>query len=300
MTSEKSHRVRTLSRKAPAARRVTGETLPLSTAAGDNGSHDGSAISILELCPNSLLPRPASPRIRQKVPAGYGVQEQCLPFTAATALGLLILSPISFGFCALGDVPLGARSFRSPIETRLPADEQDLRVYWVRDDPTRGFAGNAFILHAGFGTESRGMLTPGISFFDRDDQIEFCKLHLPYVLRTAPGCDLLFTPLLNRAGNGFEVLSGLVEADWYAHPVNLVLRRPAVGAVGVAAGEPIAQAIVTRQEDRSTRLRQLIPSSEDARLLHQEVTQWYADHAKHRSAYKAKARAARLPDGEKA
>jgi hypothetical protein len=263
---------------------------PVSTTARDNGSQDGSEISILELCPNSLLPQPASPRLRQKVPPGYGVQEQCLPFTAATGLGLLIPSPISFGFCAPGDVPLGARGFRSPVEARLPAGEQDLRVYWVKDDPTRGFAGNAFILHAGVGTDARGMLTPGISFFDRDDQIEFCKLHLPYVLRTAPGRDLLFMPLLNRPGNGFEVLSGLVEADWYAHPVNLVLRRPAVGAVGISAGQPIAQAIVMRRGDRPTRLRQLLPPSDDARLLHQEVAQWYDDHAKHRSAYKAKAR----------
>jgi hypothetical protein len=259
--------------------------------------HGGSEISILELCANSLLPHPASPRLRQEVPPGYGVQEQCLPFTVATGLGLFIPSPISFGFCAPRDVPSGARAFKSPIEVQLPPVKQDMRFYWVQDDPARGFAGNAFILHDGSGSDAPGLLAPGISFFERNDQIEFCKLHLPYILRTAPGCDLLFMPLLNRLGGGFEVLSGLVETDWYANPVNLVLRRPAIGAASIRAGEPLAQAIVTRREDRPTRLRQLRPSSEDARLLRQEIAQWYVDHAKHRSAYKARARtrAARPP-----
>jgi hypothetical protein len=214
-----------------------------------------------------------------------------LPFTAATGLGLLIPSPISFGFCAPSDVPLGARGFRSPVEMRLPTREQDSRVFWVQDDLTRGFVGNAFMLRAAhYGPSTDGVLTPGVSFFDRIDQVEFCKLHLPYILRTAPGRDLLFMPLLNRSGSEFEVLSGLVEADWYAHPVNLVLRRPAIGPAGVAAGQPIAQAIVVRREDRAMHLRRLLPSSEEAGQLGQELAQWYVDHAKHRSAYKASAR----------
>jgi hypothetical protein len=49
--------------------------------------------------------------------------------------------------------------------------------------------------------------------------------------------------------------SGLVEADWYAHPVNLVLRRPAIGAAAIEAGKPVAQVVVTRREDRPTRIR---------------------------------------------
>jgi hypothetical protein len=255
--------------------------------------HHSSEILILELCPNSLLPRAASPRLRQEVPPGYGVQEQCLPFTAATGLGLLIPAPISFGYCAPKDVPLRTRAFGSPVEARLPPGEQDSRTYWVQDDPARGFAGNAFILHDGANAGAPGLLTPGISFFDRTDQIEFCKLHLPYILRTAPGCDLLFTPLLNRSGSGgFEVLSGLVEADWYPDPVNLVLRRPLAGAASIAAGEPIAQVIVTRREDRPTRLRQPPATSEEMRLLRQQRAQWQIEHAKNRSAYKAAGRRA--------
>jgi hypothetical protein len=267
-------------------------------AANNDGPQRGSEILLLELCTNSLLPRPASPRLRQEVPPGYGVQEQCLPFTAATGLGMLIPSPISFGFCAPSEVPLGARAFRSPVEVRLPPGEQDSRVYWVQDDPARGFAGNAFILQASSSPDARGLLTPGISFFDRNDQVELCKLHLPYVLRTAPGRDLLFMPLLNRSGCRFEVLSGLVEADWYTHPVNLVLRRPAIGSGGIAAGEPIAQVVVTRREDRPTRLRQPPASSEEVRLLRQELAQWDVDHAKNRSAYKAMARSRPLPTAD--
>ena len=48
----------------------------------------------------SFLPQPASAQTRVAIPAGYGVQEQCLPFTAASALGFVIPSPIGFGLCA--------------------------------------------------------------------------------------------------------------------------------------------------------------------------------------------------------
>src|SRR4051794_35775113 len=98
---------------------------------------EGVTIRVLELSTHSRLPEPASPRLRDKVPAGYGVQEQCLPFVAATGLGVPIPSPISFGLCAPGEVPVGARAFRSPVEAMLPTEQHDPRVFWVRDDVAR-------------------------------------------------------------------------------------------------------------------------------------------------------------------
>ena len=56
-------------------------------------------IELHALVPDPVLPVSAPASTRTHVPRGYGVQEQCLPFTAAASAGLLIKSPISFGFC---------------------------------------------------------------------------------------------------------------------------------------------------------------------------------------------------------
>ena len=80
-------------------------------------------VSLVPLVPNLILPQPASAQTRAHVPAGYGVQEQCLPFTAASALGFVIPSPIRFGLCPLPEVPRGCHAFRSPLD-RPAADGQ--------------------------------------------------------------------------------------------------------------------------------------------------------------------------------
>ena len=66
-------------------------------------------LTIVPLVPGVPMPRAASARTRVSVPAGYGVQEQCLPFTAANALGVLIPSPIRFGLCLPEELPAGCR-----------------------------------------------------------------------------------------------------------------------------------------------------------------------------------------------
>src|SRR5712671_991269 len=77
----------------------------------NNGS---VAVTIVPLIPNPILPEPSTARTRASIPQGYGVQEECLPFTAASALGFLIPSPIRFGLCAVEETPPGSRAFRSP------------------------------------------------------------------------------------------------------------------------------------------------------------------------------------------
>src|SRR5262249_14643255 len=89
-------------------------------------------VTIIPLVPNLTLPIPASPRTRSEIPEGYGVQEQCLPFTAASGLGFLILSPISFGLCIPAEAPAGCRMFRSPI---VEGGQRDARVFYVFDNP---------------------------------------------------------------------------------------------------------------------------------------------------------------------
>ena len=238
----------------------------------------------MPLVSNAELPRPASARTREEVPSGYGVQEQCLPFTAASGLGFLIPSPIRFGHCPPDQVPEGCRAFRSPIAQ--PARESGW-VFYVADNPGCGFTGNAYTF-----TEiprQATVLEPGISFFDREDQQDLFKLHLPYIWRTPPNIDTLFLPLLNRSAQGLEVRSGLVETDWYANPVNLILRKPAA-PVHYRQGEDVAHAIPIA---RNLRRPSMEVSASHARLTRdtrEALATWYEQHAQDRSAYKVLAR----------
>jgi hypothetical protein len=254
-------------------------------------------ILVFPLAPKIALPEPAPATTRPQVPPGYGVQEQCLPFTAATALGYTIQSPISFGLCVPDDVPAGAQSFRSPVD-RPSADGTfaDERVFYVQDNFHCRFEGNAFTLDPLEISDARGQRTlkpvqPGVSFFDREDQLDLFKLHLPYVWKTPADVDLLFLPLINRSTPGLIVLSGLVEADWYGHPVNLVLRKPDHHqSIHVAAGAPIAQAIFLQRSQRRPALQVIAPHARLARDFRARLADWYQQHAEDPSAYKKLAR----------
>ena len=247
-------------------------------------AHHAADIGIVPLVANLELPRRASPRARATVPPGYGVQEQCLPFTAATGLGLVIPSPIAFGCCSADDVPDGCRAFRSPIAVAAPSPD---RVFYVRDDARCSFAGNAYRIERP--TAADPVLEPGISFFDREDQQDLFKLHLPYIWRTAPDVDTLFTSLVNRPGPELEVMAGLVETDWYANPVNLVLRMTA-NAGHIRAGDDIAQAILVARRHRHPELEVAASHSRSTRDAHKALREWQSHHARDRSAYKVLAR----------
>ena len=235
---------------------------------------------IVPLVPNLELPRRASPKTRSDVPTGYGIQEQCLPFTAASALGFLIPSPIHFGHCPDSDVPKGCRSFRSLLPVAGPYADW---VFYVQDDPRCNFSANAYSL---IDLPSVGpILEPGISFFDREDQQDMFKLHLPYIWRTPPEIDTLFVPLLNRKAHSFEVQSGLVETSWYSNPVNMVLRK-APKPVHVDVGQDVAQAILISRKVQGPQLEVAASHSRLTREIRKLFVEWHAQHATDRSAYK--------------
>lgn len=242
-----------------------------------------SEVQIIPLVPNIELPRRASPRTRLVIPSGYGVQEQCLPFTAASGLGLLIPSPITFGYCPVNEVPEGCRAFRSPLKSEGPQADW---VFYVQDNPQSNFAGNAYTFS---GFASGPVLEPGISFFDREDQQHLFKLHLPYVWRTPRDVDTLFLPLLNKTAPGVEVQSGLVETDWYANPVNMILRQ-AAAPVHFRAGEEIAQAISISRQQRHPEVLVATSHSRLTRETQKAFLEWHVHRAKDRSAYKILAR----------
>lgn len=257
-------------------------------------SHAPAALPVrlLPLAPQVPLPWRAPAATRETVPRGYGVQEQCLPFTAACALGLLVPAPFGFGLCEPADVPAPGRAF-APPPVAQPAG--DTRVFYVIDDAASRFFGNAFDADpvpftddAGQPSEGRPQ-QPGISFMDRADQTAFFKLHLPWMLRTPVGVDSLFGPPLNRPAP-LDLLPGLVETDWYAHPVNLVVRRPATGALHVQRGQLIAQVHFVAREQRRAELEVLERDSAQATALRAELGLWFAAHRADRSAYRRGAR----------
>ena len=243
------------------------------------------SIAIVPLIPNAILPQAASARTRAPIPSGYGVQEQCLPFTAASALGFVIPSPIQFGLCAPEEVPEGSRAFRSPVE-----GIEDPRVFYVVDNPDCRFRGNAYDFEGipADGWRLSTVQEPGLSFFDREDQQDLFKLHLPYIWRTPESVDTLFMPLLNRPAQ-FEVQSGLVETDWYTSPVNLILRRSA-GSVHFLAGDLVAQAILVPRNFRRSALEVAQGHARLGRDARKGLAEWDKQHAEDRGAYKVLAR----------
>lgn len=249
-------------------------------------------VEIFPLVSRLALPTPAPPGTRHKVPPGYGVQEHCLPFTAATALGFLIRSPITFGICSPAEAPPNVHAFRSPL-----APTSDLRrddpVFYVKDDPACCFIKNAFTMDV-LGDRKKGWIAPrqpGISFFDRKDQLDLFKLHLPYVWRTPQEVDTLFLPLINRKGPGLLPLSGLVETDWYANQVNLVFSQPAPGhSVHVAAGDTLVQVIFLERARRRPTLKVLAEHARVGREMRDRLIDWYRCKERDRGAYKNLAR----------
>jgi len=247
---------------------------------------------LLPLVPEAPLPWRAPAATRSEVPRGYGVQEQCLPFTAACALGLLVPAPFDFGLCAAAEVPVGCLPFLPPDIARPPGDE---RVFYVRDHAPSRFFGNAFDADPLPFTDAQGQRLemrpqqPGLSFMDRPDQTLLFKLHLPWLLRTAAGVDSVFGPPVNRTPL-LEVLVGLVETDWYAHPVNLVIRRPVQGALHIRRGDVVAQVHFVTREARRVELQVLDRNSPEAAPLREELRQWFMAHQADRSTYRRQAR----------
>ena len=249
-------------------------------------------VSIVPLVPDIALPRPASAQTRSQVPAGFGVEEHCLPFTAASAVGFLIPSPIRFGWCHPDEAPSEGHQFRSPFN-RPERDGRftDARVFYVVDDPSCGFQRNAFELQGVMakGNQPLRLREPGLSFFNRDDQLDLFKLHLPYIWRTPELVDTLFGPLVNRSLHGLEAQSGLVETDWYASPVNLVFRRPPA-SVHVQRGEVVSQAILVPRQLRRPALDVAPEHSRVSRETRKAFAGWEEQHAVDHNAYKKLAR----------
>lgn len=245
-------------------------------------------VSIVGLVRRFHAPRPPGARTRDTVPAGYGTREQCLPFTAAAALGLAIPAPFSWGMCEVAALPSGARAFRSPIRGEL----DDRRLCYVVDDVEFAFRGNQFRLAAEVVGRIGSAPVPGLSFFDRPDQQRLLKVHLPYSWRTPDDLAVLFLEPINRPRpDGLRIVAGLVETAWYANPVNLIVEvPPPPAAVHVKAGDQLAQAVLVPSR-ASTPSVKVLDEGRFARAQLDAIRAWRAAHARHRNSYKRLSRA---------
>ncbi len=247
-------------------------------------------VECIPLIQNVDLPQVASPTTRRNLPKGYGIQEQCLPFTAATALGFLIGSPITFGYCSKDQIPNGAHALVSPvISEEADPQQSELLTFYVEDDYECNFVKNAFYQLVD-NQEARQVL-PGLSFFDRNDQQDMIKLHLPYILRTPENIDALFIPAINRNNSEFRIQAGLVESDWYANFINLVLQLASnKPSFHIRSGESIAQVVFINREHRSADLKVLPKHAKKTRTLLEEQNAFFQELSKNKSVYKKLAR----------
>ena len=161
-------------------------------------------------------------------------------------------------------------------------------MFYVEDRPSSRFAANAFMAEPILNVDPAGQqhlhsaVHPGLSFFDRTDQENLFKLHLPYVLRTPDGVDSLFMSPINRAAP-LQIVLGLVETDWYAHPVNLVAHVPAGSPVHISAGDIVGQVIFIHRTARRVQIS-AAPELTQRQALQRDLLHWYVAKTQDRGA----------------
>lgn len=77
-----------------------------------------------------------------------------------------------------------------------------------------------------------------------------CKFHNYWSIRTEPGWSCLFVPPLNRAGQPFECVAGIVDTDAYSAEIHFPFFPTAPdGLYTIDKGTPLVQVIPVRRED---------------------------------------------------
>lgn len=76
-----------------------------------------------------------------------------------------------------------------------------------------------------------------------------CKFHNHWTIRTPAGWSCLFVPPLNRSGQPFECVAGIVDTDTYTAPVHFPFFATAPdGIYSIEKGTPLVQVIPFRRE----------------------------------------------------
>jgi Family of unknown function (DUF6065) len=81
-----------------------------------------------------------------------------------------------------------------------------------------------------------------------------CKFHNYWSIRTPPGWSCLFVPPLNRAGQPFECVAGMVDTDSYFADIHFPFFATAPdGLYTVEKGTPLVQVIPVRRDDAAVK-----------------------------------------------
>lgn len=77
-----------------------------------------------------------------------------------------------------------------------------------------------------------------------------CKFHNYWAVRTAPGWSCLFVPPLNRPGQPFECVAGMVDTDSYVAEIHFPFFATAPdGLYTIEKGTPLVQVIPVRRDE---------------------------------------------------
>jgi len=81
-----------------------------------------------------------------------------------------------------------------------------------------------------------------------------CKFHNYWSIRTPPGWSCLFVPPLNRSGQPFECVAGIVDTDSYFAHINFPFFATAPdGLYTIEKGTPLVQVIPIRRDGITTK-----------------------------------------------
>ena len=174
------------------------------------------------------------------------------------------------GFASLTTRRTGREFFRSPVNGGCRE-----RSFYVLDDSGFAIDKNQFIVPDEMRSAIGPGPIPGLSFFDREDQQDHVKVHLPYVLAHTGRCftanDGIGQPA--RRDDGLVAVTGLVETDWYPGMINLVFKLPPwPKTVHVSAGEIIAQIIPITRELQEIPIQILEGHRKQARLAFENIS----------------------------
>jgi len=108
--------------------------------------------------------------------------------------------------------------------------------------------------------------------------------------QTPSGWDTIYTPVFNMIERPVPPMMVIrVETDWYASPVNLILRKPA-GSIHVRPGDPMAHAILVARGLRRPAVDIAPAHARLSRDARKGLADWDQQHARDRNAYKRLAR----------
>ncbi len=117
-----------------------------------------------------------------------------------------------------------------------------------------------------------------------------CKFHNYWSIRTPPGWSCLFVPPLNRPGQPFECVAGIVDTDSYASDIHFPFFAAAPDGLHVVEkGTPLVQVIPFRRDAAAIEV-EIRPETGDEGLRREKV---YRNTIAGEGWYRRMARAAR-------